>query len=204
MGLFSDVARLDVLFGMRASSFCLVLDPVPCYPLLGWLPSRDIGTYPEHSSRAPGEAEHVDHYGWSSMAKGEKQASPGRSLYCFTHRGFRRPRIDCFGAHLQTLVLMFGLRIPALCILASPWCRCSAGGTREGIVLRVWDACANIGLDPILGVERWSFGCLLQQKFRLSRCLGFFALRNHRPRHYRSPISSGYSSAANGMASERP
>ena len=208
MGLLLGVLPgLDVLFGMAVLlPFCLVLDPSTMLPLILGMASiaGTSGPIPSILLGAPGEAGNMSTImdGHPMAKRGEAGKALGAAFTASLIGGL-------FGALVLTvsvpifraLVLMFGTpEFLALCILGISLVSVLGGGypLRGIVVAGVGMLVANIGLDPILGVERWSFGVpYLQQKISIvTVALGFFALTEIIDLAITgSPISSGYSSA---------
>jgi len=208
MGLLLGVLPgLDVLFGMAVLlPFCLVLDPSTMLPLILGMASiaGTSGSIPSILLGAPGEAGNMSTImdGHPMAKRGEAGKALGAAFTASLIGGL-------FGALVLTvsvpifraLVLMFGTpEFLALCILGISLVSVLGGGypLRGIVVAGVGMLVANIGLDPILGVERWSFGVpYLQQKISIvTVALGFFALTEIIDLAITgSPISSGYSSA---------
>jgi TctA family transporter len=207
MGLILGVLPgLDVLFGMAVIlPFCLVLDPSTMLPLILGMASiaGTSGPIPSILIGAPGEAGNMATImdGHPMAKRGEAGKALGAAFTASLIGGL-------FGALVLTvsipifrpLVLMFGSpEFLALCILGISLVSVLGGGypLRGIVVAGLGMLIANIGLDPILGVERWSFGVpYLQQKISIvTVALGFFALTEIIDLAITgSPISSAYSS----------
>jgi len=188
MGLFLGVLPgIDAVFGLAVLlPFCLVMDPTAALPLILGMASITFtsGPIPSILIGAPGTAGSTATIldGHPMAERGEAGKAMGAAFTASLIGGL-------FGALVLTvsvpifraLVLMFGSpEFLAMCILGLSLVSVLGGGyPLRGIVSAgLGMLFALIGQDPILGIERWSFGIpYLQQKVSIiTVALGFFAL----------------------------
>jgi len=188
MGLFLGVLPgIDAVFGLAVLlPFCLVMDPTAALPLILGMASITFtsGPIPSILIGAPGTAGSTATIldGHPMAKRGEAGKAMGAAFTASLIGGL-------FGALVLTvsvpifraLVLMFGSpEFLAMCILGLSLVSVLGGGyPLRGIVSAGMGMLfALIGQDPILGIERWSFGIpYLQQKVSIiTVALGFFAL----------------------------
>jgi TctA family transporter len=188
MGLFLGVLPgIDAVFGLAVLlPFCLVIDPTAALPLLLGMASITFtsGPIPSILIGAPGTAGStatiVD--GHPMAMRGEAGKAMGAAFTASLIGGL-------FGAVVLTLsvpifrplVLLFGSpEFLAMSILGISLVAVLGGGypLRGIITAGLGMIFSLIGQDPILGVERWSFGIpYLQQRVSIIVvALGFFAL----------------------------